>query len=241
MDDKKQTEHKSKNNNNSKKESKENKNSNENNKSLITVFIILGVIVALFIAFYFGSIALKNYQLKKELEGRTVIYDRFTFINETDGKWYTQFKIGAQPYIIPFYYNPFEVENISLDSPNTITKIKQLQQNPQTKVYITVNPDQSSKIVIAAFEISRILGTTYNIYNLNVSSAITNNNNQVQTDIPVITCQNQTGNVVVIWITVGDENKIQSADHCVIIEAKSIDETIMVADAFSYRILGMIN
>ena len=218
------------------------KKNKEHNRSLITILVIIAVILVLFIATYFGIIYYREYKTKKEIASRTLRYNNMTFIKENN-EWITKFKVGPQPYIMSFYYSPLDAENVSMEyagGTTPVNRIKTFRQfHPDGKVYITVNPNDSSSVVIAAVEVSKILGTGYNLYNLNVSSAVTTQIND--SAYPVITCKDQnSSSTLVIWIVVNKENKLSALGNCIVVEAKSTNETILVADALSYRLLNII-
>ncbi len=240
---KKQTEKKSKEETNKKPAKESNKNSkneaDENKKSLITVFVIIGIILVMFISTYFVSSYVREKQAEAKLKESMVNYNGFIFYKDNENHWLGQLNIRGKPYTIPFYYNPYQVENISLDNQSTIEKIMNFESVENGKIYITVDPEESSKIVVSAVEIARILGTANNIYNYNVSSAIIREIEQT-TQYPVITCENQNTKVIVIELKISKENKIYSDKNCIILEATSADEMIKVADSFALRILTII-
>jgi hypothetical protein len=46
---------------------------------------------------------------------------------------------------------------------------------------------------------------------------------------------------MVIWISLSDKNIISSEGYCLILEAKSYNETVMVADRLVYHLFGVMN
>jgi hypothetical protein len=200
--------------------------------------ILLGIIAVLVIGVLAYVIASHN--APKKPQSNILVYGNHSFVQGDDGNWYTQMTIRKTPYTLSFHYNPFEVENVTVDSLYTPEKIKTFRQfHPNSTIYITMDPTQSSRLVIASVEIAKILGKAYNIYNYDVHSAITEPSD-ANTEIPVITCANATGSTMVIWITVDNSNQISSSSNCIIIEATDANETIRVADALAFRLLNIM-
>jgi hypothetical protein len=168
----------------------------------------------------------------------TVEYNHYIFQRYEGNKWMTQQLVREQIYNIPFYNNPKQVLDIPVD-PASITRIRNFRAYTNGTVYITVDPYESSKVVLANVEYARILGTAYNIYNMNVKSAISTSVNQTA-DILVITCKNQSKNVFVIYQKVTDKNLISVNGNCIVLESSSANESIRVADAFAFRLLNII-
>ena len=203
-------------------------------KSLITVFVIIGIIVVIIVAI----VLLSKYVFISKNDN-SVTYNNYVFEKFEGNKWMTQQMIKGQLYDIPFYYNPTQVLDIPID-PYSISKLRNFSYYSDAKVYISVDPNESSKVVLAGVEYARILGKAYDIYNLNVSSAINKPASQ-ETDIPIITCKNQTINTIVIYQTMSNKNLVSIKGNCITIEATSANESIRVADAFSFRLLNIIS
>lgn len=206
--------------------------------SLIAVLTIIAIIVVLMIASYFIITSTRN--VKTNTANR-ITYNNYDFAKLEDNHWYVQLSINNVAYNMPFYYNPYEVENVSIDN-TTFQDIKRfINYHPGGNIYFTMDPDESSKIVIAAVELGRILGNRYNIFNMNVISSFTKDSvNGNITTYPIITCANATPGTMVMWFAVADENKVMGDSNCIVIKARSANESIMVADALSYRILTII-
>ncbi|MGV8141344.1 MAG: hypothetical protein ACP5NW_02800 [Candidatus Woesearchaeota archaeon] len=201
------------------------------NRSLLYVFIGIGIILIIFGAVFVMS----KYVFKDE---NTVEYNHYVFEKFEGNKWMTQQMIGGQVYNIPFYNNPEMVLDVPVD-PNAVKQLRTFRQYfPNGTVYITVDPDESSKVVLAGVEYARILGTAYNIYNMNVKSAISEPVEGM--DYQVVTCKNSSRNVFVIYQTVTDKNLVSLDGNCIILESISANESIRVADAFTFRLLNII-
>jgi len=203
----------------------------DSKKSLIVILIIVGIIILLL-----GSIFLLKYVVKNK---DTVTYNQYVFQKFEGNKWMTEQMIKGQLYNILFYNNPTQVSNIAID-PISINRIREFTLNTNGTVYVSIDPNESSKVVLAAVEYVRILGTVYNMYNLNVKSAFNHYPINQTTDYPIITCSNQSKDTLVIYQTVTDKNLVSIAGNCVIIESKNASESIRVADAFAFKLLNII-
>ena len=167
-----------------------------------------------------------------------IVFNNYVFDKQSDNIWYSQFSIRSQPYNIPFYYNPYEVENVSISNESMKTLASFINLHPGATVYITLDPNESTKVVVAAVQLARIFGQKYNILNMDVYAAITS---QIQGNdsgtYPVITCQNATNDTLVLYIDVADEDSITSQGNCIIMKSFNANESIRIADAMTFRIL----
>jgi hypothetical protein len=202
----------------------------KNKKSLIYTFIIVGIIMLIFAS----AILLSKYMFKDK---NTVEYNHYVFEKFEGNKWMTQQMIGGQLYNIPFYNNPEQVLDIPVD-PNAVRNLRIFKTYSNGTVYITVDPNESSKVVLAGVEYARLLGTAYNIYNMNVKSAISRSVDGFEYE--VITCKNQSKNTFVIYQTVTGKNLISVNGACITLESRTANESVRVADAFAFRLLNII-
>jgi flagellar basal body-associated protein FliL len=202
----------------------------DSKKSLIIILIIIGIIILVI-----GAIFLSKYILKNK---NTVTYNQYVFQKSEGNTWMTQQMIKGKLYDIPFYNNPTQVLDIPVD-PYSIDKIRNFTLNKNGTVYVSIDPNESSKVVIAAVEYVRILGNVYNIYNLNVKSAFNSQPNET-TDYPIVTCSGQSKNTLVIVQKVSNKNLISSNGNCITIESINASESIRVADAFAFKLLSII-
>jgi len=203
----------------------------DSKKSLMFVLMIIGIIILII-----GTVILLSKYVF--VNKNTVEYNHYTFEKFEGNKWMTQQLIKNQLYDIPFYNNPTQVLDIPVD-PKSIDQIRGFSTNLNGTVYISVDPNESSRIVLAGVEYARILGDAYNIYNMKVKSAISGYvNDSIET--PVMTCDNQSINTFVIRQTVTDKNLISVNGNCIVLESKNATESIRVADAFAFRLLNII-
>lgn len=213
-------------------------NGKNDNKSIVFAIIIILIIVGAVIILYFF---IKNNNDPAYLDGANkAIYNYYVFNKQEDNKWYSELTIKDKPFIIPFYYNPFQARDIPIDN-NTIKTIALfLRDYKGGRIYITVDPYESSGIVIAGVEIARLLGTKYDIFNFDVRSATIYAPYDNYTGFPVITCANAKPNVIVIMLNVTGKNEILTKNNCIHLNAINVNESIRVADSFSFRILNII-
>jgi hypothetical protein len=147
--------------------------------------------------------------------------------------WYANLEINDKPYLISFFYHPSEVDGISV-AWDTI-RLPAYANVANHTVYITVPNNVPGSIGIAAIQLGRILGTRNGIFNMNVKAAVWG------TDPGEITCANASKNTIVINFEQASKNEVYiKAANCIGIAATSDERAVAVADAFSYRLLGII-
>ena len=149
---------------------------------------------------------------------------------------------GEQPYWIPFYYHPSELEDIPVE-PGLRDKFFEIRDN-NGSIFITLDPDsEDNQIVIAGVEISRITGGRYDLLNVPTSSAFIKppKDSVTETGTPIITCMHSNNKTMVIWLTLSDKNIAYSYDYCIILEALTYEEMIRVADRAMYHLLGIMS
>lgn len=200
-------------------------------------FIIFCVIL---VVLFLGLVFIPAYIKKANIEKYE--YNNFEFIQKKDGFWYTMVQKGAQPYWIPFYYHPSELEDIPVE-PGLRDKFFEIRDN-NGSIFITLDPDsEDNRIVIAGVEISRITGGRYDLLNVPTSSAFIKppKDSVTETGTPIITCMHSNNKTMVIWLTLSDKNIAYSYDYCIILEALTYEEMIRVADRAMYHLLGIMS
>ena len=200
-------------------------------------FIIICLALAIIIL---GLALIPQYLNKNETSNNK--YNNFEFFKFQDGFWYTQVQKGPQPFWIPFYYHPRELENIPVE-PYLRGLFFEISDNNGT-IYITLDPEsEDNRIVIAGVEISRITGSRYGLLNVPTYSAFIKPpiNQQTETKTPIITCANANNQTLVIWIVLSDKNLVYSYDYCIILEARNYEDMIKVADRLVYHLLGIMD
>jgi hypothetical protein len=196
--------------------------------------LVCAIIVLVSFSIFIVPKLLKNVTFEKNK------YNSFEFAKTKDGFWYTTVQKGSQPFQIPFYYHPRELEDIPVEQ-GLRNKFFDMRNNGS--IYITLDPDYNSTAVIAGVEIAKITGTKYGLLNVPTRSGFIKQPKQsaTETETPIITCNNANNQTLVVWITLSDKNIAYSYGYCVILEAKSYDDMIRVADRTMYHLLGIMN
>lgn len=206
----------------------------ENQRSIIWMLsIIAGIILILVVAYFIMNKTPKT-------PSNSVTYDNYVFTKGADNAWYVQLAIKGSPYNIPFYYNPTQIANVTIDD-NVLSEFTHYQRsNPGGDMYISIDPDSNSRVVIAGVEVARILGNRYNIFNFNVMSAFYKQSatgNVSATGKSIIDCSNATNQTMVMMVVVDDENRVSAYNNCIVMKSKNLNDSIMVADALAFKML----
>ena len=205
----------------------------DSKKSLVYVVVIIVVIIALLFSILFFTKYINNTK-------NSISYNHYVFQRFEGDKWMTQQLIKGQLYDIPFYNNPYDVLNIPVDN-RSIALVRSFSFNPNGTVYITIEPNEQSKIVLAGVEYARLLGSAYDIYDMSVKSAIASPiANENASKYPLITCKDASKDTLVIYQVVTDKNLISTNGNCIILESMNLNESVKVADAFAFRLLDII-
>ncbi|MBW2990385.1 hypothetical protein KY348_01630 [Candidatus Woesearchaeota archaeon] len=219
-----------------KKKTKNNSKEKKPLSSTAKFIIFCAILVILFLGIVFIPKFIQNANRDKYR------YNNFEFIKRDDGFWYTFVQKGAQPYWIPFYYHPTELEDIPVETFLRAKFFEIADNNGQ--IYITLDPDsEDNQIVIAGVEISRITGGRYDLLNVPTSSAFIKppTESVTETGTPIVTCMHSSNKTMVIWLTLSDKNIAYSRNYCIILEAKTYEDMIRVADRTMYHLLGIMS
>jgi len=216
-------------------EQKEEKASAEKNKPNAMKFWIFA---AALIIFFLALVYVPKILHQQEVENNK--YNGFDFYKADDSFWYTVVQKGAQPYQIPFYYHPRELEDIAIE-PGIRDKFFDMVANNGT-IFIALDPDSESKAVIAGVEIAKITGRGYQILNVPTHSAFTREPTNITTNVetPIVTCSAANNKTLVIGLVLSTKNLAYSQDYCIRIEATSYDDMVRVADRLMYNLLGIM-
>ena len=139
---------------------------------------------------------------------------------------------GKHQVDIPFINDPSSLENIPIG--------KEVKNNILTKKgrFVTLDPYGESKSVLAAIEITRVIGTNdYGVFKIPTQSATII---QTNTTFPVKTCGDATKDVGVIYLAIGNQTQIFSYKNCVVVEGKNYDDLIKSADKLTMHLLGVM-
>ena len=133
---------------------------------------------------------------------------------------------------IPFINDPYSLEDIEIFG-NVKDKILKKQG-----IFVTLDPYGSSKSVLAAIEITRVIGTNdYGVFKIPTQSATFKPTN---TTFPYINCANATKDIGVIYLFLGNNTRVASLGECVVVEGKNYDDLIKAADKLTLHLLGVM-
>ncbi|MBW2999471.1 hypothetical protein KY339_02260 [Candidatus Woesearchaeota archaeon] len=193
-----------------------------NMQILITIAIIIGFFVALFLIKYIKGPKttdtiddLVDKTIKGEIdESKGYLYNGFSFVKQ-EGLWFTQIqkKGTSNVYNVQLRYGPKELENITIQgNPNEFLDL--------TAAYITFDPvgRDLSHVALAASDLSSNMAVVLAITPV---PACTKNETGACKDIPTITCDN-TKNPV-IFIKEDAEAKIIHDDNCITLQGWGMD------------------
>ena len=200
-------------------------NTNKQVKAFILIIII--IIVA-------GIISLVLYQSKK-YSGTFFEYSGFAVHKVTDGS-INEFRItffredDSQPFTINSRYDPRTLEEIKIQSNIREDIVKE-------NLFITMDPNLSSKAVIAFAEINKYTENPF-LFNLPTYPALTTKveNN----DLPVISCLEVNQTTAVILFKKGNKNEIYTENGCIILEYIIEEDLIKLADRLTLTALGIM-
>lgn len=192
--------------------------------------IVISLLVVLVSAFFFIFI-----KQTKEAEN-SFVYNGFK-VTKTEDKQSTYYDIelymedNPQLFSIDVRSDPREIELIPSES-NLNEKILR----NVSELYITMEPTYTSKAVIAAMEISKIVGNKY-FFNLPTHGALIR---YIGDKSPVKTCDDVNETTSIIWLRLSDSTRIYSRGDCVIVDGQTEDDLIKASDRISLSLLGII-
>ena len=206
-------------------------------KSLRTIIIVLLLVIALFA----GFIIVKKYKESefkfsyKSVNGEYLI-EKVKFENTTDYYITISASNRKEPLRIPFRNSPKDLENLYLED-----NIKDRVINKHW-IYITQDPETAKETnqgsFIGLMEFGRILGTSRDgIYGINTKSALTKA--ESNETVTIKTCNDIDSTTGIIYLKLGDENKVYLENACVIIQGKDEKGLIMSSEKFAYHLLGV--
>lgn len=202
----------------------------------VVIFLILLVITVISI------IAIQKYKQSKSYFTYRGLYGDYyiqQLLVENTTLYRINTDVGNRKYIITLRNSPYDVENITME-PQPEKAINRKGE----MLYITKDPEiinaTVNKATIAIIEFGRILGTNeYGIYQIPTKSANTKfPENNLNSTTPVITCDNVTDQISVIYVKLGNKNEIYTKSNCLVMEATDGDNLLKVADKFAYHLLG---
>ncbi len=202
-------------------------NTGESDRKSTLYFLIAAGCIVLVLA---GIFAAKEFM--PDSKNPTVTYNSFKF-TKSENLWFTQVKLGDQPYNVPLHFNPYEVENIPM-----IGDIDERFQ--QSETYITHDPGEKDLgyVALAAAEVSLNMATAFRVTPIAACAA---NITEACATRPIITCENTNSSVIYLRDTgAGNITRIELKGNCVMIEGHG-PELVKAVDKFLYVWYRIIN
>ncbi len=198
---------------------------NEGTDAIKLIYLVGGIIV-IFIAIFVGSYFYNQYIHKEKLP--EVTYNGFTFVYSA-GLWNSEWQRDNVLYNIHFHYNPYEVEDVPVYG--------QLDDRFNSgETYITFDPDDDDlnnvKLAVGELDLSLI-----KVFNIPLIAACSKNVTEACYTRPIITCENT--NQSVIYLTQGNETRVDLKGNCMTLQGKGIELTRAV-DRVLYQWYGII-
>jgi len=183
----------------------------------LMVFIIIIMIGTSFSVFFTGGAP----------QSEVVKYNGIKFVSSGSSNRIWIANINDQQ--AAFSFLPSQVESIVLPR-----RASQLLQN-KFEIDSTSNFNDTFKESIALSQ--HQMGLTLQKYNIYLRKGFTLNNSF---NIPIITCDDATANVPVIYFRQGNSTRINLENNCVIVEAPDDAGFIMAKDRMLYDLFGVI-
>ncbi|MBT4540679.1 hypothetical protein HOC35_04145 [Candidatus Woesearchaeota archaeon] len=181
-----------------------------NKKNIIGLLIAFVMVSSLLGAWQGGYVAMDKY---KDFKFRSKEYNVF---GKIDGEW------------IQFKYHPTELESIEA-SPEALQTIKDSKM-----IYVTFDPEdkQIGAIELARIEIIESFSSEFNIYPV---VGVTMNSSQYQA-YPLMTCDNATSIIPVLYLKSSNETKITKEGDCIYVYGSNNIEFKPLQDRIRYSV-----
>lgn len=186
------------------------KKSKANDKEIVKMFVMLFIFILL--AFAGGMFIVNKFKPKQQIE----YSNGFTF-TKAGNFWYTTIKnpLANQEYNMEFRHSPSEVKDISVVG-NPKNFFTTLQLNNLTAAYFTFNPtDNLTYMNVVAADMAKFLKV---INGVTLVAGCTINETVACQTRPIITCENQKDQAVVIYVKNSNTPKISLKENCLTVE-----------------------
>lgn len=199
----------------------------EKQATIIVIFLLVVLVSAFFFIFIKqtkeaeNSFVYNGFKVDKVEDKQNIFYNIELYIGD-----------NPQLFSVDIRSDPREIGLIPSES-NLKDKI--LRQNV-SELYITMEPTYTSKAVIAAMEISKIVGNKY-FFNLPTHGALIR---YIGDKSPVKTCDDVNETTSIIWLRLSHSTRIYSRGDCVIVDGQTEDDLIKASDRISLSLLGII-
>lgn len=152
-------------------------------------------------------------------------YEKFTF-NRKDNGW--SILINEKETV--FDYFPTEVSDINIGE-NIINKILNTLEVDAT---YDINSSYADYISFAHYSLQETIGSHFNIY---IRLGVTTDNIY---NFPVITCNDSTDFIPVLYFKKSNETKIYLDENCIIAEIKNGYDALRIKDRLLYSLFGIM-
>lgn len=186
----------------------------ENKRWGLILFIIFVVMGTSFSFVFFGFSTVTE---KVKYKGISFTNNNNVWIAKITGKY------------AAFSFLPGDVEGIFAFNDS----LARLQNKLEIDSTYDLNSTFAQSIALAQHQ----LGLTLETYNIYLRKGFTTNNSF---NLPVITCDDATATVPVVYFKYGNSSSIHLSDNCVIAEASTNTDFIKVKDRILYGMLGVI-
>ena len=192
------------------------------------------IVTILLIVFVFSAWGLIQYQ---QWKFKDVFFDYNGFeIRQVEHGYRIKLVINDQqdnPIYIRLRNKPQDLEAIPIEGMDIEADVRQKES-----FFLTIDPQQNltGRTTVAALEIDSVLDNAA-LYSIHVNSAVTASADQTKT---VKTCKDVNATTGIIWLRLADQEAIRGQDGCIMLQAPNEDGIIRAADAFLYRVLGII-
>lgn len=180
-------------------------------------------LIAAFVAFIMIT-SILGFIVGREPGQNKLNFNGFIFVNRGEF-WIT--KINGKQATFRNY--PSIIANLSL-SEDAITKLKNTYEIDATSAY---NDSFSEAIALSQYEFSKELSYHFNKYLVQGFTTNTTFNK------PVITCENATNQIPVIFMRMSNETKISLDKNCIIAEAASGSDFLLIKDRLLFGLHGI--
>lgn len=140
---------------------------------------------------------------------------------------------NPQPLLINIREDPRKLESIPIES-----NIKSKIIDGKNESFITMSENATSLSVIAAAEISKIIGNRY-FFNLPTHGALISLP-KGKNNLTIKTCEDVSKTTSIIYLKIANQTKIYSEDDCIIIEAQTENDLIKAATRLSLTLIGVM-
>ena len=127
-------------------------------------------------------------------------------------------------------YLPNDIENIEMDEE---VKLK-IKENPMFYISFDIDSKNIEYIDKSRFEL------TNELQKINIHIISGKTNNSINYNIPIITCENATNYVPVIYLKDSNTTKFSLQDDCIIAESDSREGFIALKDLIIYTVFDII-